>query len=200
MSAPTLETPSPAAGTATQGRPETAARSARATPAGGESADRSGDSPLLGLVPRPPPGQDTVDLGGALAGGLTARYARWRVDGGEVLLTGAAPFVDLSGRAGVRSDGTLDGTVAMRAAVRLLGLQVAEAEWTVGGWTPDAALAAPAVRLRGTTLSVDLSAIGADVALRTTEGLGTTRSRSRRDHLPARRFGRRGSGAAAPGR
>lgn len=108
---------------------------------------------------------ERIDLAGRRAGGLTARYAEWSVDGARVLLTGAAPFVDLSGRAGVRADGTFDGTVAMRAAVRLLGLDVADAEWTVAGWAGEP-LAAPAVTLRGTSLSIDLTPIGADVVTR----------------------------------
>ncbi|MDT7844921.1 phage tail protein [Streptomyces justiciae] len=106
-----------------------------------------------------------VDLGGRPAGGLTARHAEWSVDGARVLLTGAAPFVELSGRAGVRADGSFDGTVAMRAAVRLLGLDVAEAEWTVTGWAGEP-LAAPAVTLRGSALSIDLGPVGADVTTR----------------------------------
>lgn len=134
------------------------------------------EAPRLTTVPRPGPDSAVVDLGGAQAGGLTARYAEWGVDGGAVLLTGGAPFVDLSGRAGFRADGTLDGTVAMRAAVRLLGLQVAEAEWTVAGWAVETPLAAPGVRLRGSTLAIDLAPIGADVALRPAEGLEATRT------------------------
>ncbi len=132
--------------------------------------------PQLTTVPRPAPESSVVDLAGVQAGGLTALQAVWGVDGGEVLLTGAAPFVDLTGRAGFRSDGSLDGTVAMRAAVRLLGLQVAEAEWTVGGWAVDVPLTAPAVRLRGSNLDIDLATIGSDVTLRTTEGLQATRT------------------------
>lgn len=134
------------------------------------------EAPRLTTVPRPGPDSAVVDLGGAQAGGLTARYAEWGVDGGAVLLTGGAPFVDLTGRAGFRADGTLDGTVAMRAAVRLLGLQVAEAEWTVAGWAVETPLAAPGVRLRGSTLAIDLAPIGADVALRPAEGLEATRT------------------------
>ena len=87
----------------------------------------------------------------------------------------AAPFVDLSGRAGFRADGTLDGTVAMRGVVTLLGLPVAETTWSVAGWD-GGALAAPAVSLRGTTLALDLSPVGAEVALTATEGLTASRT------------------------
>ncbi|KQY42947.1 hypothetical protein [Cellulomonas sp. Root137] len=129
--------------------------------------------PLL-RVPRPAADQSVVELG-VPAGGLTARHAEWGVDGGHVLLTGAAPFVDLSGRAGFRADGTLDGTVAMRGVVTLLGLPVAETTWSVAGWD-GGALAAPAVSLRGTTLALDLSPVGAEVALTATEGLTASRT------------------------
>jgi hypothetical protein len=128
----------------------------------------------LRTVPRPAPGQSVVELG-VPAGGLTARHAEWGVDGGEVLLTGAAPFIDLSGRAGVRPDGSLDGTVAMRGVVHLLGLRVAETAWSVTGWE-GAPLAVPAVSLRGTSLVVDLAPVGGEVALRAAEGLSVTRT------------------------
>lgn len=128
----------------------------------------------LRTVPHPAGDQSVVELG-VPAGGLVARHAQWGVDGGHVLLTGAAPFVDLSGRAGFRADGTLDGTVAMRGVVRLLGLQVAETTWTVAGWD-GGELAAPAVSLRGTTLAVDLSPVGAEAALTATDGLTTSRT------------------------
>ena len=129
----------------------------------------------LGVVPRPRADETVVALR-AVAGGLDARQAEWGVDGGQVLLVGEAPFVDVTGRAGFRSDGTLDGTVAMRAAVRVLGLEVAAAEWSVAGWTPAAALPVPAVQLRGTTVAVDLAPVAADVALTTTEGLAGERT------------------------
>ena len=139
------------------------------------AAVREREPEPLGVVPRPGPESSVVPLD-AVAGGLTARQAQWGVDGGEVLLTGDAPFLDLTGRAGFRSDGTLDGTVTMRAAVRLLGLHVAQAEWTVAGWTADVPLVAPAVQLQGTTLVVDLAPVGADVALTAAEGLATERT------------------------
>ncbi|MGK5169208.1 hypothetical protein [Geodermatophilus sp. CPCC 205761] len=128
----------------------------------------------LRTVPRPAPDESVVDLG-VPAGGLTARYAEWGVGGGEVLLTGAAPFVDLTGRAGFRSDGTLDGTVTMRGVVRLLGLRIAETTWSVAGWE-GAPLAAPAVSLRGTTLAIDLTPVGTEVALSPAQGLTVTRT------------------------
>lgn len=143
------------------------------------SAGAAGPAPpepeQLRTVPRPAPDQRVVELG-VPAGGLTARHAEWGVDGGEVLLTGAAPFVDLSGRAGFRSDGTLDGTVAMRGVVRLLGLQVAETTWSVASWDPGAPLAAPAVSLRGTTLVIDLAPVGAEAAISAAEGLTVSRT------------------------
>lgn len=141
----------------------------------GPEADR--ELELLGAVPRPDPdGESAVVPLRAVAGGLTARQAEWRVDGGTVLLTGEAPFVDLIGQAGVRADGSLDGTVAMEAAVRVLGLEVATAAWDVAGWSADVPLPSPAVQLQGTTLVVDLGPVGADVALEVAAGLASERT------------------------
>lgn len=130
--------------------------------------------PVLDRVPQPS-GESVVGLT-ATAGGLQAVQAEWGVDGGAVVLTGTAPFVDLTGRAGFRSDGALDGRVQMRARVGLLGLDLAEATWTVEGWTPEAALAAPAVALRGSTLAVDLRGLPAEVAFTPATGLDAPRT------------------------
>lgn len=155
----------PAAARATHA-PSAAGRESEHDP---QQDDERGPEPLE-VVPRPAADSAVVPLR-AVAGGLDARQAEWGVDGGQVLLVGEAPFVDVTGCAGFRSDGTLDGTVAMRAAVRVLGLEVAQAEWSVAGWTPEAPLPAPAVQLRGTTVAVDLTPVQAEVALTTTEGL-----------------------------
>jgi hypothetical protein len=137
--------------------------------------DADPGSVLLTVVPAPVAGADVVELAGVGASGLTARHARWGVDGGEVLLTGRAPFTDLSASAAFRGDGTLAGTVDVRAAVRIFGVDVAEARWSVAGWSPDAPLAVPVVTLQGTTLRIDTAAVGADVALQVDEGLAVTR-------------------------
>jgi hypothetical protein len=111
----------------------------------------------------------------ATAGGLEAVQAEWSVDGGGVVLTGKAPFADLTGRAGFRGDGTLDGTVQMRATIGVIGLDLAEATWSVQGWTPDQPLAAPGVTLRGSTLAVDLRALPAEVAWSASKGIASSR-------------------------
>lgn len=131
--------------------------------------------PVLTRVPRPEGDATVVGLA-ATAGGLQAVQAEWGVDGGAVVLTGQAPFVDLTGRAGFRSDGGLDGTVRMRARVGLLGLDVAEATWTVEGWTPEAALAAPTVALRGSSLAVDLRGLPAETVLTAAAGIEAPRT------------------------
>ncbi|MPY55726.1 phage tail protein [Streptomyces spongiae] len=95
-------------------------------------------------------------LGPLAAGGLTAVQAEWGVDGGAVVLTGAAPFADVTGSAGFRSDGSLDGVVRMRTGVRFLGLALGEVAWTVHDWSAEVPLATPTVTLRGSTLAVDL--------------------------------------------
>lgn len=133
------------------------------------------EPPVLTTVPRPDGDATIVGLA-AEAGGLTAVQAEWGVDGGAVVLTGQAPFVDLTGRAGFRADGSLDGTVEMRARVGLLGLDVAEATWSVAGWTPETPLAAPGVVLRGSTLAVDLRALPAEAGFVAREGLEAPRT------------------------
>ena len=81
-----------------------------------------------------------VPLTGVIAGGLEAVQAEWGLEGGDVVLTGRRPFLDVTGRAGFRPDGTLSGAVQMRAALKMLGLPLGEASWTVAGWTPDVPL------------------------------------------------------------
>ncbi len=131
---------------------------------------------VLTTVPRPQTDASVVALGATVAGGLAAVQAEWGLDGGAVVLTGQAPFVDLTGRAGFRSDGSLDGTVQMRARVGLLGLDLGEATWTVDGWTPDTPLAAPGVALQGSTLAVDLRALPAETGFTAREGLDAPRT------------------------
>lgn len=131
--------------------------------------------PVLTTVPRPDGAASVVGLT-ATAGGMQAVQAEWSVDGGAVVLTGAAPFVDLTGRAGFRSNGALDGRVEMRARVGLLGLDLAEATWTVEGWTPEATLAAPLVALEGSTLAVDLRALPAEAVFAASAGVDAPRT------------------------
>jgi hypothetical protein len=147
---------------------------------------------LLTTVPRPAGEASVVSLAPLTAGGLAAVQAEWGVDGGAVVLTGKAPFADVTGRAGFRSDGTLDGTVQMRARVSLLGLGMGEAVWQVDGWSPETPLVAPAITLRGTTLAVDLRSLPAGVAWTPRDGMDAPRDGDRVTvHLPA--------GPVAPG-
>src|SRR5262245_22088870 len=130
---------------------------------------------LLTLVPRPEGEATVVSLTPLVAGGLAAVQAEWGVDGGAAVLTGRAPFADVTGRAGFRSDGTLDGTVEMRARVQLMGLDFGDATWRVEGWSASTPLSAPAITLRGTTLAVDLRTLPAGVAWVPREGVDTSR-------------------------
>lgn len=141
---------------ATRAGPEPAS----ATRTAADLADRAA---LLTTVPRPLGDATVVALGQHVAGGLNAVRAEWGVDGGDVVLAGKAPFVDVAGLAGFRSDGDLDGTVEMRARVGFLGLHLGEVTWRVDGWSPDLVLGAPAVTLRGTTLGVDMTLLPAGV-------------------------------------
>jgi hypothetical protein len=131
---------------------------------------------VLAQVPRPVGDATVVPLDHITAGGLEAVQAEWSVDGGAVVLTGKAPFADLTGRAGFRSDGTLDGTVRMRACVGLLGLNLAEATWSVDGWTPGTPLAAPRITLRGAALAVDLRPLPAGTAWSANQGVNSART------------------------
>lgn len=141
---------------------------------------------MLGLVPRPAGESAVVTLDPATtAGGLSAVQAEWGIDGGAVVLSGRAPFAELTGRAGFRSDGSLDGTVEMRARIGLLGLHLGEATWRVEGWSAEQALSAPAVTLRGTTLGVDLRALPAEAAWSAPEGVDAPRTGAQATiHLP----------------
>ena len=139
----------------------------------------------LGRVPAPPKGAAVVPLGGRYAGGLEAIQAEWGPGGGIVLLTGQRSFTDVTGRAGFRSDGTLDGSLELHAAIGFLGLRVAEARWRVDGWTPDAPVALPSAALRGTTLDVDLDDLPPETSWTPREGLESARDGTRaRVHLP----------------
>lgn len=129
---------------------------------------------VLTRVPRPGPSSTVVTLA-ALAGGLEAVQAEWGADGGHVVLTGRRPFLDVTGRAGFRPDGTLDGTVQMRARLAVLGLTLGEATWSVAGWDPGAALATPGVTLQGSTLALDLAQLPAETSLTTDPSVVSTR-------------------------
>ena len=149
----------------------------------GPAAD---EAHLLDVVPRPVGDSAVVALDPATrAGGLAAVQAEWGVDGGVVVLSGRAPFAELTGRAGFRSDGSLDGTVEMRARIGLMGLHLGEASWRVEGWSAEQPLAAPAVALRGTTLGVDLRPLPAETAWSAPEGVDAARSGGQATiHLP----------------
>ncbi|MGC4174836.1 hypothetical protein [Demequina sp.] len=136
---------------------------------------------LLAEVPRPVGDSTVVPLTSVTAGGLEAVHAEWGLEGGEVVLTGKRPFVDLTGRAGFRADGTLDGSVQMRAAIAILGMPLGEATWSVAGWAPESALLAPTARLQGTKVRVDLAGLPREAAFTpaaalnaTTDGTATT--------------------------
>lgn len=159
-------------------RPPTYAVASRAPGADG--------APVLGAVPRPAGDSAVVALDPpTTAGGLAAVQAEWGVDGGAVVLSGRAPFAELTGRAGFRSDGSLDGTVEMRARIGLMGLHLGEATWRVEGWSAEQPLAAPAVTLRGTTLGVDLRPLPAETAWSAPEGVDAPRTGTQATiHLP----------------
>ncbi|GAA4717795.1 hypothetical protein [Nocardioides conyzicola] len=140
------------------------------------TGDRAPEAvPVLTTVPRPIGDASVVTVTG-LAGGLQAVQAEWGVDGGAVVLSGQAPFTELTGHAGFRSDGSLDGTVRMQATVGLLGLDLGEATWTVDGWTPEMTLAVPGVALRGTTLAIDLRELPPGTAFTAREGVDAPRT------------------------
>ncbi len=147
--------------------PSTTARSPTAAP-----PERA---PVLTTVPRPLDGEAVAGLGGAVAGGLEAVQAEWGLDGGEVVLTGRRPFLDVTGRAAFRADGTLSGDVRMRANLQILGLPLGVAEWTVVGWSPAMTLATPAVQLRGTDLRLDLASMPPEAVFTPAAAVGSTR-------------------------
>lgn len=131
-------------------------------------------SVLVDIVPHPVDGSWSTTLApGTTAGGLEAIRADWRPDGGTLLLSGRTPFAELSGRAGVRPDGTLDGSVSMRATITLAGQALGTASWQVEGWDPSRPLFGPVVARRGTTLDVDLTPLPPGTAVTTTAGQGT---------------------------
>lgn len=139
-------------------------------------ADLAPDAPrVLTHVQRPEPGQKVTPLAGESMGGLVAQHANWDAAGGKVLLTGRAPFVDLTGHAGFRHDGSLDGTIELTARIAILGLRVGDCTWQVAGWSPEQPIPVPRVELRGSTLAVDLGTLPHEAALTTAEGLSTTR-------------------------
>lgn len=129
---------------------------------------------VLDRVPSAGPDSSVVSLANLTAGGLAAVQAEWGPEGGSVVLTGQRPFLDLTGRAGFRPDGSLDGSVQMRACVTMLGLPLGEAAWTVAGWAPDTPLTAPSIHLRGTTLHVDLAALPREAIFTAAPSLVTT--------------------------
>ena len=157
---------------ATRAGPQTAA----APPTARDLSAPPATVQLLAQVPHPVGDATVVPLDHATAGGLEAVQAEWSVGGGAVVLTGKAPFADLTGRAGFRSDGTLDGTVEMRARVGLLGLELGEATWSVDGWTPGTPLDAPEITLRGTALAIDLRPLPPGVAWSANKGVSSART------------------------
>jgi hypothetical protein len=155
------------------------AERAREQPAASRTSGRSAAAPAgdrsrqLSHVPRPAGDTTVVELTGLTAGGLAAVHAEWAVDGATVLLTDRGPFTELTGRAGVRADGSFDGTVHMRARIRLLGLDLAEAGWQVESWQPHTPLAAPRVTLHGSTLDLDLTGLPPEVSVSVPGGAGS---------------------------
>ncbi len=150
--------------------PAGAQRSA-VTPTARSPADVAEAPPVLTHAPRPPAGEFVAALSGEQYGGLAAVQAEWTAAGGTVLLTGRAPFLDLTGRARFGEDGSLDGTVDLTAQVGVLGLRVADCSWQVAGWRPDQAIPVPRVELRGSSVAVDLAGLPGGAACAPAEGL-----------------------------
>jgi hypothetical protein len=143
---------------------------------GRSPADLAGDAPpLLTHVPRPGPGTTVTPLAGQRYGGLAAQQAEWDPTGGRVLLTARAPFADITGKAGFREDGSLDGTIELTARVAVLGLRVADCAWQVAGWQPEQPLPVPRVELRGSTLAVDLGTLPEGATCSAAEAVTSTR-------------------------
>jgi hypothetical protein len=117
---------------------------------------------VLTEVPRPAADSSVARLSDVTAGGLDAVHAEWGPEGGAVVLSARRPFLDVTGRAGFRADGSLDGTVQMHAKLTMLGLSLGDATWTVAGWAPSQLLMMPNVQQQGTTLRVDLTGLPAE--------------------------------------
>lgn len=114
-------------------------------------------TPLL-TVPEPAPGESVVELLGATVAGLEVIRALWRDEGGEVLLHGRRPFLDVTGHAAFDHAGSLTGVIEISADVTMLGLQLGTVRWQAQA-VDDAPLSLPAVTSRGATLQVDMSAL-----------------------------------------
>jgi hypothetical protein len=143
------------------------------------------DPGVLAVVPHPTGDSPVVVLSPLRAGGLTAVRAEWGVDGGVVVLTGRVPFADVTGRAAFRSDGSLEGTVELRADVGIIGPHLGEVSWKVEGWAPEQPLAVPAITVRGTTLGVDLRTLAGAATFTPREGVEAARtSDGATIHLP----------------
>lgn len=161
---------------ATRAPADVAARARGPAAAVGTRPGRDGSLPgrdgaLLTVVPRPTGESNVVVLAPLRAGGLTAVQAEWGLDGGVVVLSGRVPFADVTGRAAFRSDGSLDGTVELRADVSIVGVHLGDAAWKVSGWSPEHPLATPAITLRGTTLGVDLRMLPTGASWSSREGV-----------------------------
>lgn len=128
-------------------------------------------------IPHPADRSGRTVLGpGTTAGGLDALHADWRPDGGTLLLSGRTPFTEVTGHAGLRTDGTPDGTLTVRATLTLAGQVLGGASWQIEGWEPSHPVATPHVVRRGTALDVDLTGLPPGTAVSTTSG-GTAEHR-----------------------
>jgi hypothetical protein len=127
--------------------------------------------PVLDRVPGPAEDGGAVDLAGVVAGGLDGVRGEWGTAGGQVLLTGRRPFLEVSAQAGFGPDGALTGDVAMRAVLTAFGRPLGDATWNVTGWAPGQEIVLPGARLDGSTLRVDLRALPPGAALRGSAGL-----------------------------
>ena len=157
--------------TATPVAEPAAARRDAVPPTARSPADLAEATPVLTHVPKPGAGEVVASLSGERYGGLAAVQAEWTAAGGTVLLTGRAPFLEVSGRAGFREDGSLDGTVDLTAHVGVLGLRVADCSWRVSAWRPEQAIPVPRVELRGSAVAVDLAGLSEGATCAPVEGL-----------------------------
>jgi hypothetical protein len=155
---------------------ETAERTAR-SPADAARDGSDTDAPaVLRVVPRPIEVPGVIGIEGAVAGGFDAVQAEWTPGGGDVVLTARRPFLDLTARASFDAEGTFDGRLAVTARLGVLGLGLGETSWTTTAWTPEDALIAPSVALRGADLVIDLSALPAETAITVDPSLSFSRS------------------------